>query len=113
MLDPRRLRAALEVVLGRARLREQAAHRLELIRPMKVRRARDRDLGVVEIGSRAHDRQRLDRLRRAPEEGHELRVTARLDDPPVGHGDGVHAMARLDDVTAHDLDHDRFHGGAR
>ena len=56
VLEPRRLRAALEVVLGRARLREQALHRLELIGPVQVRRARDRDLGVVEVGSRADDR---------------------------------------------------------
>ena len=45
VLEPRRLGAALEVVLRRLRLREQAAHRLELLRTMEVRGARDRDLG--------------------------------------------------------------------
>ena len=45
-----------------------APHGLELIRPMQVRRARDRDLGIVEIGPCPHDRKRLDRLRRAAED---------------------------------------------
>ena len=52
-------------------LREQAPHGLELVGAMEVRRARDRDLGVVEVRPRAHERQRLDRLRGAPEEGDE------------------------------------------
>ena len=30
---------------------------------------------------------------------------------PFGHGDSVHAMRRLDDLAAPDLDHDRLHGG--
>ena len=92
VLEPCRLGAALEVVLRRAGPREQAPHRLELIGPMEVRRARDRDLGIAQIGSRANDGQRLERLRRAPEERAELRVTAGVDDLPVRHGDGVHAM---------------------
>ena len=79
---------------------------------MEMRRAGDRDLGVVEIRPRANDGQRLDRLRRAAEERDELRVSAGLDDLPVGHRDGVHAVPRLDDLAAPDLDHDRLHGGA-
>ena len=39
----------------------------------EVRRAGDRDLGVVEVGPRADERQRLDRLRRAAEERDERR----------------------------------------
>ena len=111
VLEPCRLRAALEVVLRRAGPGEQAPHRLELFGPMEVRGAGDRDLGIAQIGSRANDGQRLERLRRAPEERAELRVSAGVDDIPVGHGDSVHAMPRLDDLTAPDLDHDRLHGG--
>ena len=111
VLEPCRLRAALEVVLRRAGLGEQAPHRLELVGPMEVRRAGDRDLGIVQIGPRANDGQRLERLRRAAEERAELRVSAGIDDLPVGDRDGVHAVPRLDDLTAPDLDHDRLHGG--
>ena len=95
MLEPRGLRAALEVVLARVGLREEALHRLELVRTMEMRRAGDRDLGVVEVGPRAHERKRLDRLRRAAEERDERRVAARRDDASVGHGDSVHAVPSL------------------
>ena len=110
---PRRARlgAALEVVLRRVGPGEQAEHRLELFGAMEVRGAGDRDLGIVQIGSRANDGQRLERLRRAPEERAELPVSAGVDDTPVGHGDSVHAKRRFDDLTAPDLDHDRLHGG--
>ena len=68
MLEPGRLRSALEVVLGRGGLVQQTPHGLELVGPMQMRRAGDRDLGVVEVRPRADKRQRLDRLRRAAEE---------------------------------------------
>ena len=80
VLEACRLRAALEVVLRRAGPGEQAPHRLELFGPMEVRGAGDRDLGIAQIGSRANDGQRLERLRRAPEERAELRVSAGVDD---------------------------------
>ena len=111
MLEPCRLGAALEVILRRASPGEQAPHRLELVGPVEVRRAGDRDLGIVQIGPRAHDGQRLERLRRAAEERAQLRVSAGVDDPPSGDGDGVHAVLRLDDLTAPNLDNDRLHGG--
>ena len=111
VLEACRLGAALEVVLRRAGLGEQAAHRVELFGPMEVRGAGDRDLGIAQIRSRANEGQRLERLRRAPEERAEPRVSAGVDDPPFGHRDRVHAMRRLDDLTAPDLDHDRLHGG--
>ena len=93
VLEPRRLRAALEVVLGRTRLRQQARA------PARADRA---DAGATRTRSRSRRRrgrvargrrQRLDRLRRAAEEGHERRIAARLDDLAVGrrrrHGRGV------------------------
>ncbi len=109
VLEARGLRAALEVVLGRVGLREEALHRLELIRPMEMRGAGDRDLGVVEVGPGAHDRERLDRLRRAAERRDELGIAARGDDRAVGHRDGVDAMPRLDEIAAPGFDHDRLH----
>ena len=50
VLEACRLRAALEVVLRRAGLGEQAPHRLELVGPMEMRRAGDRDLGIARSG---------------------------------------------------------------
>ena len=76
VLEAGGLRAALEVVLGRVGLREQALHGLELVRPMEMRGAGDRDLGVVEVGSGTHDGQCLERLRRAAEERDELGIAA-------------------------------------
>ena len=105
------VRAALQVLLGDTSSLEQAQHGLELVGPVEVRRAGDRDLGIVQVRPRAHDGQRLERLRRAAEERAQLRVSAGLDDPPSGEGDGVHAVLRLDDPTAPNLDDDRLHGG--
>ena len=109
VLEPRRLRPALEVVLRRARLRQETLDRRELIRAMQMRGARDRDLGVVEVGSRADDRQRLDRLRGASEERHERGVSPRSDDLTICSRDGVDAVSRLDDLTPALLHHDRVH----
>ncbi len=111
MLEPLALQPALEVVLGRARLREEVSHGLELVRPMQMRRAGDCDLGVVEVGAGAHDRQRLDRLRRAAEVRDELGVAARVENLPIGHGDRVDSMPRLDGIAAPGLDDDRAHSG--
>ena len=64
VLDRRRVGACLEVGLGRGGRGEQRADRIELLGRCPVRGARDRDLAVVEIGPRADERQRLERLRR-------------------------------------------------
>ena len=109
VLEPRGLRAALEVVLGRTCLREQSPYRLELIRPVQVRRAGDRDLGIVEIRTYADDRKSLDRLRRAPEVREERRIAAGVDDFSVGDGDGVDPMAAFHDVTSPGVDDERVH----
>ncbi len=77
-----------------------------------MRRAGDRDLRVVEVGSSAHDGQRLQRLRRAPEERDERRVAARCDDVSVGHGDGVHVVPSLLAPTSKAHDDDPVHAGA-
>ena len=111
VLEAGGLRAALEVVLGRVGLREEALHGLELVRTMEMRRAGDRDLGVVEVGSRAHDRECLERLRRAAEERDERRVAARRDDVSVGHGDGVHVVPSLLAPTSKAHDSDPLHSG--
>ena len=111
MLEAGGLRAALEVVLGRVGLREEALHGLELVRTMEMRRAGDRDLGVVEVGPGAHDRERLDRLGRAAEERDELRIAARGDEISVGHGDGVHVVPSLLVPTSKAHDGDPLHSG--
>ena len=61
------------------REREQPPHRGDLLGPSEVRRAGDRDQLVVELGTRSHDRQRLDRLRRGAEEGDQLGIAGRED----------------------------------
>ena len=100
---------ALELVLGRRRLREQRAHGLERLRPGEVRRGGDREVAVVEIVARARERQRLERLRRRAHEGDERRVAGRRHDGAVAHRDGVHAVDRLDQAAAaHDYA-DRAH----
>ena len=95
VLEPGRLRSALEVVLGRGGLVQQTPHGLELVGAMQMRRTRDRDLGVVEVRPRTHHRQRLDRLRRAAEERDELGIAARRDDRAVRHRDCVHVVPSL------------------
>ena len=72
-----------------------------------MRGTRDRDLAIVEIGPLPRERQRLDRLRRRAEKGHEARITGLRDDAPVVHRDGVHGVDRLDDTAPRHLDLDR------
>ena len=71
VLERRRLRPALELVLVRRRLREQAAHGGELLGPGEVGGGRDRDLLVGEVVARPHERERLERLGRRAQEGDE------------------------------------------
>ena len=112
VLDPGGLRSALEVVLARVGLREEALHRLELVRTMEMRRAGDRDLGVVEVGPRAHERERLERLRGAAEKRDERRVAAGRDDVSIGHGDSVHAVPSLLAPASKAHDRDPLHSGS-
>ena len=95
MLEPGRLRSALEVVLGRGGLVQETPHGVELVRTMQMRRTGDRDLGVIEVRPRTYKRQRLDRFRRTAEERDELGIAARRDDRAVRHGDRVHVVPRL------------------
>ena len=74
-----------------------------------MRRADERDLLVVEVGSRPRDRQRLDRLRRGAQVRDEARVAGGELDAPVADGDRMHDVPRLDDVAARDLDDERLH----
>jgi hypothetical protein len=78
---------------------------------MEVRRARDGDLGVVELGPRSNDGQRLERLRRAPEVRDEVGSPAVFDDLPAGDGNGMNAVPGLGHASSSRLDDDRFHGG--
>ena len=73
VLDRRRVGSGLEVGLGRGRVCEERAHGVELLRQRPVRGAGDRELAVVDVGSRAGERQRLERLRRRAEKGEEAR----------------------------------------
>ena len=66
---------------------------------------------VVDVRARAHDRQRLERLRRRAQERDEARVAGRELDAAFADGDGVHLVAGLDDLAARHLDDDRLHGG--
>lgn len=109
VLKPSRLGAALEVVLVHARLGEQGEHGGELVRAVNVRRARDRDLAVVQVGTGADEGERLDRFCRAPEVGDEVGIARRLHDRPVGDRDGVNDVPGLDDACAGGLHHDRIH----
>ena len=110
VLEPCRLRAALEIVLVHPRLGEQAEHGSELIRTVEVRRAGDRDLPVVEIGTRTNERECLKRLRRAAEVRDEVRIAGRRDDRTVGDCDGMDGVPSLHDAGPSGLDHDRSHG---
>src|SRR5439155_27247449 len=97
---PALLLAALEVVLGGRRLRQQAPDRLELRRLGVVRGARDRDFELLEIGSRAYKRQRLDRLRSGAQEGYEARIAGDREDRAIPKGNGVDALDGLDNPAA-------------
>ena len=110
VLEPRRFDTALEIVLGCLRLREQAAHRVELLRTMEVRRAGNGYLRVVEIRPHANQRQCLERFRSAPKVGDERGVAARLDDLPVGDGYRVNVVPGFNHTPTKNLDDDRFHG---
>ena len=110
MLDRRRLGPALEVVLRRGRVGEDATDDGELLGRRPMRGAQERDLLVVELGPRPDDRERLERLRRRAEQRDELGVAGGELDPAVAHGDGVDDVPRLDDVAAHHLDEERLHG---
>src|SRR2546425_231428 len=68
---PTLLRPALELVLAHTGAVEQPANGAELRRLRPMRRARDGELGVVEVEAEARKRQRLEQLRRGAEEGDE------------------------------------------
>ena len=96
---------ALELVLGRRRLREQAADGGELLGRGEVRRRGDRDLLAGQVVAGPHERQRLERLRGGAEDRRpELGIARLLDDGAVAHGDRVHDVRRLDDLAAADDD---------
>ena len=111
MLERRRLGPALELVLGRGRVPEETAHRIKLIRARQVGRTRDRKLVVGEIRPGAHERQRLDRLRRRPDVRDQRRVASLHDRATVLHGNRMHAVPCLDDSTTLENDLYRELGG--
>ena len=55
---------------------------------------------LVQLVSRAREKQCLDRLGRRAEEGHESRIPGGVDDAPVLDSDCVDPMHRLDHRTA-------------
>jgi DNA-binding transcriptional ArsR family regulator len=75
-----------------------------------MRGACNRDLHIVQVGSRAYERESLDRLRGAPEVGNQLWVSGGADHFALGYGDGVRQVPRLHDVAQRHLDEDRLHG---
>ncbi len=113
MVDPARraalLGAALEVVLLGAGLAEQRADGLDVHRLAAVRGRRDRDVAVVEVVARAHELERLERLRGRAQERDERRLAGGGDDLAVLVGDGVDAVHGLDDPAAAHGYADRLH----
>ena len=109
VLEPRRIRAALEIILRRVSFGEEPAHRLELIGPVEVGGARNRELGVVEVRSQVSERKCLDRLGGAAEQCQKFGVASRGDHLATRYRDGVYPMARFDHVAAHDVNLDQPH----
>ena len=69
----------------------------------------DREVALVEVVAGPRERQRLERLRGRAHEREEARLPGGLDHAPVLHGDGVHAVARLDDLATPHGYADRVH----
>ena len=107
VLDRRRLGPVSRSASVAGAAASSAADGLELLGPGEVRGARDRDLAVVEIGTRTDERERLDRLRRRAEEDEPPWIAGLGHDLPVPDGDGVDGVHRLDDAAARHLDLDR------
>ena len=79
----------------------------------EVRGAGDRDLRIVEVGARAHERERLEGLRRGAEVRQETRISGCPDDSAALDCQSVHVVSRLDDVAAPDDYADRVvHDGS-
>ena len=70
----------------------------------------DGEVGVGEVVAGAHEGQRLDRLRRAPQEAGEARVTRGGDDLAVADGDRVHPVSGFHRPVPAHLDDDGAHG---
>ena len=104
---PPRLQPVLQVIDGDAGAREHLPHRGELRWLRTVGRARDRDLVVVQVVVALHERDRLDRLRRGPEEERQLAVAPAL----AVRRRCVDSVDRLNEVSAPHLDGDRLHRG--
>jgi DNA-binding transcriptional ArsR family regulator len=66
---------------------------------------------MAEVRSQTRERKRLNRLRRATEEGRELGIARSRDDRSAGHGDGMNAVPCFDGIAADRLDEDRIHEG--
>ena len=73
---------------------------LELLGIGEVRRRRDREVSVVEVLTRARERQGLDRLRGRAHERDEVGISGRRDDLAVPDGNCVHAVLGLDGLAA-------------
>jgi DNA-binding transcriptional ArsR family regulator len=103
---------ALELVLRRRRLREQAPDGGQLFGGGEVRRGGDRDLLARQVVARTDERERLERLRRRTEIRDATGVARLLDHLAVSHHDGMDDVGRLDD-SAPPHDHlDRVHRGS-
>src|SRR5262249_53171758 len=105
---PALLETELEVVFGRVRVREELPRGLDLLGCVVMGRARDRDLVVSEVVARAHERQRLQRLRSRAQEADELRIAGARDKFAAAHRDGVDTVPRLDNSVPAYLDEDRL-----
>jgi hypothetical protein len=103
--------SALELVLAASGLLEERANRVELSVVGEVRGGGDRQPARLEVGIRARERQRLQRLRRGAQERHEPGIPCLGDERPAADRRRVDEVRRLDDASApHDYADGVGHG---
>jgi len=92
-------RPALELALGGGHFRKQRTHGCELFYVCEMRGRDDREVAIVEVGSRSSEGDGLDRLGGRTHERDEAGIAGLRDDCAVLYGDRVHAMDRLDHIS--------------
>ena len=112
VVDPLRrpalLRTELEVVLRRFRAPEERADGRDLLGRVVVGGASDRELVVWKVVARAHERERLERLRGGAHEARQRRVARRRHHLVAADGHRVNSVHRFDHPVPAHLDDDRL-----
>jgi hypothetical protein len=107
------LDADLELLLRRGSLGQQPPDGLDLFRLGAMGSRRDRDVCVVQVVARAHERQRLERLGRRAQRRDQLAVARLGDDLAIPYGNGVYEVDRLHERSAPHGYADRVHEARR